>query len=299
MGSACTICRQQHRLVTSSQNKSITSSIGSSGTGDPPPVHQQPSHSGDPVKNHARLILNNDDDDEDDETESLEEDKPSLHPILPPTGSANKKMGSNTRAPRPIALQHSNQSWKSTTSSSTSSSSNSALHIGQGDLVLGHKRPLPVVPDTPITPVSPQDGFDMTDRSRPPSAGLYKTNSGVSLSQDRLTPSDDGRTSSMTSVLRRSSVNSVMSTRSELETPRHHVTQIEQHKVVRGYSSDGTKMVNQYTILKNIGEGAFAKVKLVMHEPTKTQYALKIMNKDRLSRKIRGKGLTELHYALR
>eukprot|EP00760_Papus_ankaliazontas_P024038 PhM_4_TR2114/c2_g2_i3/m.57598 len=68
--------------------------------------------------------------------------------------------------------------------------------------------------------------------------------------------------------------------------------------VVRGYDVDGSKMLNEYVVVQSIGEGAFAKVKLVMHEKTERPFAMKIMNKTRLSKRVRGKG-NELEYAMR
>lgn len=49
--------------------------------------------------------------------------------------------------------------------------------------------------------------------------------------------------------------------------------------------SEGNKRVNQYLVLKNIGQGAYGKVKLVMNSDDKSLFAMKIMRKSTLMRK--------------
>ena len=57
----------------------------------------------------------------------------------------------------------------------------------------------------------------------------------------------------------------------------------ETHEAVKGKDSNGNTTVNQYTILKNLGEGAYGKVKLATSNGKK--YALKIYNKGLLRRR--------------
>ncbi|CAG9332265.1 CAMKK1_2 [Blepharisma stoltei] len=60
-------------------------------------------------------------------------------------------------------------------------------------------------------------------------------------------------------------------------------TVIETNEVVRGVDQDGNTMVNQYSIIKNLGEGAFGKVKLC--KKGAELYAVKIYNKALLRKK--------------
>eukprot|EP01059_Diplonema_ambulator_P017133 TRINITY_DN29117_c0_g1_i1.p1 TRINITY_DN29117_c0_g1~~TRINITY_DN29117_c0_g1_i1.p1 ORF type:complete len:613 (+),score=139.33 TRINITY_DN29117_c0_g1_i1:32-1870(+) len=55
-------------------------------------------------------------------------------------------------------------------------------------------------------------------------------------------------------------------------------------KVVKGNSLSGTKMVNQYEILDELGEGGYGKVKLVLNTQTGRLYAMKIIDKIKLSK---------------
>ena len=57
---------------------------------------------------------------------------------------------------------------------------------------------------------------------------------------------------------------------------------IETTKVQKGQDDLGQKMINQYTILGELGRGAFGKVKLAMHVPTQKRFAIKILNKSLL-----------------
>ncbi|CAG9327666.1 CAMKK1_1 [Blepharisma stoltei] len=57
----------------------------------------------------------------------------------------------------------------------------------------------------------------------------------------------------------------------------------ETHEVKRGLDEDGNATVNQYSLIKNLGEGAFGKVKLCKYE--NNLYAVKIYNKALLRRK--------------
>eukprot|EP00755_Sulcionema_specki_P010326 Sspe_Gene.63::Locus_22_Transcript_2_2_Confidence_0.667_Length_3961::g.63::m.63 len=65
-------------------------------------------------------------------------------------------------------------------------------------------------------------------------------------------------------------------------------TVIETVKVEKGEDSDGNKRINQYTVIAPLGKGNYAKVKLVQHEETGKEYALKIMNKSILNKIVKG-----------
>jgi len=45
---------------------------------------------------------------------------------------------------------------------------------------------------------------------------------------------------------------------------------------------DGTIMINQYSVIKKLGEGSFAKVLLCKDNNTDNLYAIKVMNKKQL-----------------
>lgn len=49
------------------------------------------------------------------------------------------------------------------------------------------------------------------------------------------------------------------------------------------------KFINQYKVLKHLGSGAFASVKLCEDKKTKEMFAIKIMNRERLQRIKQGK----------
>jgi hypothetical protein len=51
---------------------------------------------------------------------------------------------------------------------------------------------------------------------------------------------------------------------------------------------DGTKYINQYQIIKELGKGSFGKVKLIKHTETGEQFGLKIFNKNILKKKRMG-----------
>ena len=50
-------------------------------------------------------------------------------------------------------------------------------------------------------------------------------------------------------------------------------------------SNNINNIINDYTILKTLGEGTFCKVKLGIHRPTNTKVAIKILEKNRLTYK--------------
>ena len=58
------------------------------------------------------------------------------------------------------------------------------------------------------------------------------------------------------------------------------------------FKKQGKMMINQYKVIRQLGSGSFAKVKLVEDINTQTQFALKIMNKKELKSKVAGKGKT-------
>eukprot|EP00802_Teleaulax_amphioxeia_P016933 Tamp_17071.p2 GENE.Tamp_17071~~Tamp_17071.p2 ORF type:complete len:304 (-),score=89.29 Tamp_17071:209-1120(-) len=51
---------------------------------------------------------------------------------------------------------------------------------------------------------------------------------------------------------------------------------------------DGTKYINQYQIIKELGKGSFGKVKLIKHTETGEHFGLKIFNKNILKKKRMG-----------
>ena len=55
---------------------------------------------------------------------------------------------------------------------------------------------------------------------------------------------------------------------------------------------DGTIMINQYSVIKKLGEGSFAKVLLCKDNNTDNLYAIKVMNKKQLKQKKTGQGKT-------
>eukprot|EP01059_Diplonema_ambulator_P025650 TRINITY_DN4275_c0_g1_i1.p1 TRINITY_DN4275_c0_g1~~TRINITY_DN4275_c0_g1_i1.p1 ORF type:complete len:989 (+),score=330.71 TRINITY_DN4275_c0_g1_i1:378-2969(+) len=52
---------------------------------------------------------------------------------------------------------------------------------------------------------------------------------------------------------------------------------IETDTVTKGEDEAGNKMINQYTCISDLGQGAYGKVKLVVHTPTGNYYAIKII----------------------
>ena len=48
----------------------------------------------------------------------------------------------------------------------------------------------------------------------------------------------------------------------------------------------GKKQINQYLVVSKLGEGKFAKVKKVMNTVTKEKFAMKIINKTKMKRKM-------------
>eukprot|EP01064_Diplonema_japonicum_P009186 TRINITY_DN1665_c1_g1_i3.p1 TRINITY_DN1665_c1_g1~~TRINITY_DN1665_c1_g1_i3.p1 ORF type:complete len:872 (+),score=158.96 TRINITY_DN1665_c1_g1_i3:183-2798(+) len=73
--------------------------------------------------------------------------------------------------------------------------------------------------------------------------------------------------------------------------PKHEVT--ETNEVTKKTDAEGNKRINQYTVVQEIGRGAYGKVKLALHVDTDTNYAIKILNK----LQIRKKNANALHLA--
>eukprot|EP00760_Papus_ankaliazontas_P004239 PhM_4_TR11712/c3_g2_i8/m.29594 len=65
---------------------------------------------------------------------------------------------------------------------------------------------------------------------------------------------------------------------------------IATREVIRGRDIDGSKTVNEYVVLKRLGQGAHAKVKLVCRMDTEEFYAMKIIPKQRAQRRGPGFG---------
>ena len=60
--------------------------------------------------------------------------------------------------------------------------------------------------------------------------------------------------------------------------------------IVKLKSKTQGTMINNYIIEKNLGEGSIAQVKLCRDKNTDLQYALKLMNKKELKKKINPNG---------
>ncbi|KAL4507237.1 hypothetical protein ABPG72_002030 [Tetrahymena utriculariae] len=60
---------------------------------------------------------------------------------------------------------------------------------------------------------------------------------------------------------------------------------LETSKLDKSVNADGQKQINNYIILKNIGHGAFGKVKQVFDTNTEKHFAVKIINRDKLKKK--------------
>ena len=62
----------------------------------------------------------------------------------------------------------------------------------------------------------------------------------------------------------------------------------ETHELLRGLDSNHNEIINQYTILDDLGEGSFSSVKLFFDNNTKKHFATKILNKKELEKKRKG-----------
>lgn len=72
------------------------------------------------------------------------------------------------------------------------------------------------------------------------------------------------------------------------------------HSVISTKMKDGKKKINQYIVMKEIGKGAFGKVKLVLNtEENNKQYAMKTVKKEnKMKAFLKGKGksnITDVH----
>ena len=72
--------------------------------------------------------------------------------------------------------------------------------------------------------------------------------------------------------------------------PSKRVSSVLSTTTLKKYKKSGTVMINQYKVIKELGSGAFAKVKLCEDINTNNFYAIKIMNKKELKAKSGGKG---------
>ena len=57
------------------------------------------------------------------------------------------------------------------------------------------------------------------------------------------------------------------------------------------YDDEGSKMINQYQQLMQLGKGAFGKVKLVVCSKTNLKFAMKIQSKKKLRKKVLTSGV--------
>lgn len=76
------------------------------------------------------------------------------------------------------------------------------------------------------------------------------------------------------------------------KTPEEHVPTKETTKIEKKKADDGKSLINEYKVIKRLGEGPFSVVKLVECQKTKQFYACKMYNKTILQKKrelIRGK----------
>eukprot|EP01062_Namystynia_karyoxenos_P060436 TRINITY_DN5201_c0_g1_i3.p1 TRINITY_DN5201_c0_g1~~TRINITY_DN5201_c0_g1_i3.p1 ORF type:complete len:1118 (+),score=372.55 TRINITY_DN5201_c0_g1_i3:147-3500(+) len=75
-------------------------------------------------------------------------------------------------------------------------------------------------------------------------------------------------------------------TKQKMEKPGSDASHgvLETTKVTKGEDEAGNKTINEYTVLTELGRGAYGKVKLVVHVKTEKHYAIKIMNKSVLSK---------------
>lgn len=62
----------------------------------------------------------------------------------------------------------------------------------------------------------------------------------------------------------------------------------ETHDVIRGLDSNHNEIINQYTVLSDLGEGSFSTVKLFFDNNNQVYYATKILNKKDLAKKKKG-----------
>eukprot|EP00759_Apiculatamorpha_spiralis_P026754 PhF_6_TR29438/c0_g1_i13/m.43606/K07359/CAMKK2; calcium/calmodulin-dependent protein kinase kinase 2 len=56
--------------------------------------------------------------------------------------------------------------------------------------------------------------------------------------------------------------------------------------IVKGYDSNGNKLLNEYAMIGSLGEGAYGKVKLAIDTRSETPVAIKVLNKARFRKKV-------------
>lgn len=62
----------------------------------------------------------------------------------------------------------------------------------------------------------------------------------------------------------------------------------ETHEIIKGLDNEGNKVINQYTLLSELGAGSFSKVKLCIDIKTHTYYAAKMIRKKELAARRKG-----------
>ena len=60
----------------------------------------------------------------------------------------------------------------------------------------------------------------------------------------------------------------------------------EAQGLLKGRDSDGSFALNEYRIIRTIGQGSYGKVRLCVHNKSNQNYAIKFLSKDKLSKKI-------------
>ncbi|KPA86196.1 putative protein kinase [Leptomonas pyrrhocoris] len=90
------------------------------------------------------------------------------------------------------------------------------------------------------------------------------------------------------------SIFSTVSTASLLRPPVHETSQL-----AVAYDQEGNRMINCYTIIANLGQGSYGKVKLGVDASSGQNVAIKIIDKKHLKKKIGGLGATDQDAALK
>lgn len=91
-----------------------------------------------------------------------------------------------------------------------------------------------------------------------------------------------------------SSIFSTVSTASLMRPPVHETNQL-----AMAYDNHGNRMINCYTVIANLGQGAYGKVKLGADASTGAKVAIKIIDKKHLKKKIGGVGNNDQDAALK
>eukprot|EP01061_Rhynchopus_euleeides_P007981 TRINITY_DN1704_c0_g1_i2.p1 TRINITY_DN1704_c0_g1~~TRINITY_DN1704_c0_g1_i2.p1 ORF type:complete len:552 (+),score=189.69 TRINITY_DN1704_c0_g1_i2:79-1734(+) len=69
-----------------------------------------------------------------------------------------------------------------------------------------------------------------------------------------------------------------------LPSNQHFVRAIDTHELVKGRDEDGLFVINDYTVIKNLGKGAYGKVRLCSHNHSNQCYAVKCLAKETLNK---------------